>query len=95
MIFIHEGQLAVGLDAIGEIGITAGYQNQITLERAVLVYRAGAVKEGVKAIVRAEFSEDRAFGEKLRGGCGNEKLVGVERVNDFSGFQVVEFHAEI
>ena len=37
VIFIDEGEGTVGLDAIGEIGIAAGDEDEMTLERAVLV----------------------------------------------------------
>jgi len=37
VILIDEGEGAVGLDAIGEIGIAAGDEDEVALECAVLV----------------------------------------------------------
>ena len=95
VIFIHEGERAVGLDAIGKIGIAAGDEDEIAFQRAVRVDRAGAIDARVKAIVGAEFGEQGAFGENFRGGGRDEQFVGVEGVEDFAGVERIELDAEI
>ena len=50
---------------------------------------------GVEAIVLAKCREEGAFGEKFCGGGGDEEFVGVERVDDCVGGEIVELDAEI
>ncbi len=95
VIFIDEGERSVGLDTIGKIGIAAGDKNEVALERSFFVDRTSAINDCVKAVVRAKLCEDCAFGESFSRGSGNEKFVGVERVDDFPGGNVVELDAEI
>ena len=95
MIFVHEGERPVGLNAIRKIGIAAGHQDEVAFQRAVLVDRTGAIHASVEAVVGAEFGEDGAFGKELGGGGGNEKLLGVQGVNSLASFKIVKFNAEI
>jgi len=95
VIFIDKGKSAVELNAIGKIGITAGDQDEIALESAFLIDGASAIDDGVEAVVGAKFCEHSAFGESFGRGSRNEKFVGVERIDDFPGGNVVELDAEI
>jgi hypothetical protein len=52
MVFIFEGKGAIGLDAIGEVGVSAGDEHQIALQHAIFLNGSGAVDRGVKTIVR-------------------------------------------
>jgi len=95
VVFIDEGESAVGLDAIRKIGIATGDEDEVTFECAVLVDSAYAVDARMEAVIGAELGEEGAFGEDFRGGSGHEHLGGVEGVYDFSGIERVELDAEI
>ena len=95
MILIDKGESAVGLDAVRKIGIAAGDEDEIAFQFAFRIYWAGAIDAGMKAVVRAQFGEERAFGENFRSGGGDEEFVGVESVDDFAGVERTELDAEI
>src|SRR6202022_1563418 len=63
VIFVDEGQGSVGANAIGEIGVATGNQNEIALELAILVDGSRAINARMKTVVRAELGEHRAFGQ--------------------------------
>ena len=72
VIFIDEGESAVGLDAIGKIGVAAGDEDEIALQSSFFVDGASAINDGVEAVVGAKLCEDSAFGESFGRGGGNK-----------------------
>ena len=95
VIFIDESECAVRLDAIGEIRVAASDQNQVALERAVLVDRPSVIDARMEEVVCAKLREDRALGERLRRGSGHKKLVSVQRIDDFPGVEGMKLDAEV
>ena len=95
VIFIHEGERTVWLNAIGEVGIAARNQNQVALERTVLVDGANVVNGRMKAVIRAQLCEDGALGESFRGGSWNKKFVAIQRINHLARIQRIELDAEV
>ena len=95
VVFINEGEGAIGLNAVGKIWVATGDEDEVAFERAVLVDRSGAEDVRVEAEVRAQFREQGTFGEDFGGGRGNEQLIGVERVEDLAAVERVELDAEI
>ena len=95
VIFIHEGERTVWLNAIGEVGIAARNQNQVALECAVLVDGACVVNASMKAVIRAQLCEDRPLGESFRRGSGHEEFVTVQRINHLARVQRIELDAEV
>jgi len=95
VILIDEGEGAVGLDAIGEIGIAAGDQDEVALECAVFVDLTRAVDAGVKAVIGTQLREERAFGEDFGGRSGHKQFVSIERIEDFAGVKRAELNAKI
>src|SRR5207245_6598102 len=77
------------------IGVAACDNNEIALELAFVVDGGRAVYRGPETKVLTEFCEERAFGENFCGGCGSEHFVGIERVDDGAGGQIVELDAEV
>src|SRR5882757_1046479 len=63
VIVVHEGERAVGLNAIRKIGVAAGNEDEVAFQRAMFVDRPGAIDVGVKAIVGTKFRKDRTFGK--------------------------------
>jgi len=72
MVFVDKSQGAVGLNAIGEVGVATRHQDEVALELAFGIDRSGAVDARVKAIAGAELGEHGAFSQELRGGGGHE-----------------------
>src|SRR5262249_12593573 len=95
MVFVDEGEGAVGLDAIRKVGIAASDENQIALEGAMLVDRAGVVDTRVEAIIGAELCKEGAFGECFSRGGRHEELISIERVENFAGVEGIKLDAEI
>ena len=95
MVLINKRERAVGLNAIRKIGIAAGDEDEIAFQFAFRIYWAGAIEAGMKAVDRAQFGEERGFGEHFRSGGGDEEFVGVESVVDFAGVERIELDAEI
>src|SRR6267142_1521080 len=95
VVVVDKSESAVGLDAIGKIGIAAGDEDEVALECAVLVDWSGAVDAGMETVISAELREESAFRERFRGRGGDEQFVSVQRINDFAGVERVELDAEI
>jgi len=95
VVVVDKSESAVGLDAIGKIGIAAGDEDDVALECAVLVDGSGAVDAGMETVISAELREESAFSERFRGRGGDEQFVSVQRINDFAGVERVELDAEI
>jgi len=95
VILIDEGESAIGLDAIGKIGIATCDKDEVTLECAVLVDWAGTVDAGVEAVIGAELGKEGTLGEDFRGRSGHEQFVSIEGVDDIAGVERVELDAEI
>src|SRR2546426_8450865 len=95
MILIDKGESAVGLDAVRKIGIAAGDEDEIAFQFAFRIYWAGAIDAGMKAVVRAQFGEERAFGENFRSGGGDGKVFGGWSVGGFSGVERIKPESRI
>jgi len=65
VVLVHPGQGAIGLQAVGEIGIPASHQDQITVERAFAVDLGGPVERRVETVIRAQQIQRGAFVKSL------------------------------
>ena len=54
MVLIFKRQRSTGLNAGGEIRVTARHQNEIALKRAVLADPSGAIDPAMKTVVATE-----------------------------------------
>ncbi len=88
-----EVQRSVVLHAAGKIRVATRHKHQISLQRAVGSDAPRGVDAGVEAVVLAEQRQRRAFGDHLGSGAGGKQLVLVDRNQNLTRGEIVDFHS--
>ncbi len=85
--------IALGFEVVGQfasrkIGIAVANEDEISVETAVAVERAGGFDGGAEFVIGADQRQRGGGGEELGVRSGREKLVGVLRVQRLARFCV-------